>query len=39
MVLQLDFQGPYQNIRMRLGNALIVCDLYDVFLRSGHFSV
>ena len=39
MVFQLDFKGPYHNIRMRLGSALIVCDLYDLFLHSGHFSV
>ena len=39
MVFQLDFKGPYHNIRMRLGNALIVCDLYEFFLHFGHFSV
>ena len=27
MVLQLDFKCPYHNIRMRLGKALVVCDL------------
>ena len=39
MVFQLDFKGPYHNIKMRLGNALEVCDLYSVFLNSDHFSV
>ena len=38
MVFQLDFKGPYHNIKMRLGNALKVC-FYNVFLHSGHFSV
>ena len=35
----MDFKGPYHNVRMRLGNALEVCDLYSIFLHSGHFSV
>ena len=39
MVFQLDFKGPYHNIRMRLGNALVVCDLYALYLHSGHFLV
>ena len=39
MVFQLDFKGPYHNIRMRLGNALVVCDLYGLYLHSGHFLV
>ena len=39
MVYQLDFKVPYHNMRMRLGNALVVCDLYDLFLLSGNFSV
>ena len=39
MVFQLDFKDPYHNIRMRLGNALALFDLYSVFLHSGHFSV
>ena len=39
MVFQLDFEGPYHNIRMRLGNVLVVCDLYGLYLHSGHFSV
>ena len=39
MVFQLDFKGPYHNIRTRLGNTLVVCDLYGLFLHSGHFSV
>ena len=39
MVFLLDFKSPYDNIRMRLGNALLVCDLYGLFLYSGHFSV
>ena len=34
MVFQFDFKGPYRNIRMRL----VVCDLYGLFLHSGHFS-
>ena len=38
MVLQLDFKGPY-HIRMHLGKALVVLDLYDLFLYSGHFPV
>ena len=29
MIFQLGFKSPYQNIRMLLGNALVVCDLYD----------
>ena len=39
MVFQVDFKGPYQNIRMRLGNAFKVCGLCSMFLLSGHFSV
>ena len=39
MVFKLDFKDPYYNIRMRLGNALIVCDLYGLYLHSGLFSV
>ena len=39
MVFQLDFKGPFHNIRMRLGKALVVCDLYDLFLHSGYFSL
>ena len=39
MVFKSDFKGPYYNIRMRLGNALVVCDLYGLYLHSGHFSV
>ena len=38
MVFQLDFKSPYHNIRMRPGNALVVCDLYGLYLYSGHFS-
>ena len=38
-VFQLDFKGLYYNIRMRLGNAMLVFDLYGLFLYSGHFSV
>ena len=37
MVFQLDFEGPYHNTRMRLRNALVVCDLYGLNLHSGHF--
>ena len=37
--ISLNFKGPYHNIRMRLGNALEVCDLYSIFLHSGHFPV
>ena len=32
-------EGPYHNIRMRLGNALVLYDLYGLFLHSGFFSV
>ena len=39
MVFQLDFKGPYHNIRMPFGNALILRDLYDFFLHSGLVSV
>ena len=39
MVFQLHFKGPYHNIRIRLGNALVVRDLYGLFLHSSHFSV
>ena len=39
MVFQLDFKDPYHNIRMHLGNALTLIDLYSVFLHSVHFSV
>ena len=36
-VHQLDFKGLYRNIIMRLGMALVVSDLYGLFLPSGHF--
>ena len=36
MVFQLDFKGPYHNIRIYLGNTLVICDLYRLFLYSGH---
>ena len=39
MLFQLDSIGPYHNIRMRHGDVLVVCDLYDSFLHSGYFSV
>ena len=39
MVFQLDFKGPYHNSRMRVGNDLVVCDLYGLFLHFGNFSV
>ena len=39
MVIQLDFKSPCHNIRMHFGNALIACDLYGLYLHSGHFSV
>ena len=39
MVVQLEFKGRYHNIRISLGNALVVCNLCDLFLHSGHFSV
>ena len=39
MVFQLDFKSPYHNIRMRLGNALLLFDLYSVFLHSDHLLV
>ena len=35
----MDFKGPYHSIRMRLGNALVVCDLYGLSMHSGHFLV
>ena len=38
MIFEVDFKGPYHSIRMRVGNALVVCDLYGLFLHSGHFS-
>ena len=37
MVFQLDFKGSYHNIRMRLGNGLVVCDLYGLYLHSDLF--
>ena len=39
MVFQLGFEGPSHNIRMGIGNALVVCDLYVLFLHCGYFSV
>ena len=40
IVFQLDFKGPYHNIRMRVGDVLVVCDLYGLlFLHFGHFLV
>ena len=39
MVFQFDFKDPYHNIRMRLGIALVLFDLYSVFLHFNHFSV
>ena len=39
MVFQLNFKGPYHNIRIRLGNALEVCYLYSKYLHSGNFSL
>ena len=39
MVFQLNFKGPYHNIGLRLGNVLVVCDLYGLPLHSNHFSV
>ena len=38
MVFQLDFKGLYHSIRMRIGNVLVVCDLYCLFVHSGYFS-
>ena len=38
MIFHCDFKGPYHNIRMRLANAFVVCDLYALYLHSGHFS-
>ena len=35
----LNFKGPYHNIRMRLGNVLVVRDLYGLPSHSDHFSV
>ena len=37
MLFQMDFKGTYHNIRVRLRNALTVCDLYGLFLHSSHF--
>ena len=39
MVFELEFKGPYYNIKMCLGNALVVCDMYGLYLHSDHFSV
>ena len=39
MVFQLDFKGPCDSIRMHLGNALLLFDLYSVFLHSDHLLV
>ena len=39
MVFELEFKGPDYSIRMCLGNALVVRDLYGLYLHSGHFSV
>ena len=39
MLFQLDFKGPYHNVRMRFGNALVVCNLYGLFMHSGYFLV
>ena len=39
MVFQLNFKGPFHNIRMYLGNDLEVRDLYSIFLHSGYLSV
>ena len=39
MVFQLGFTGPCHNIRMCLGNTLVVCELYGLFLHSGYFLV
>ena len=32
-------KGPYHNIKMFLGNNLVLCDWYGLFLHSGCFSV
>ena len=39
MVFQLDFNDLYHNIRIHLGKASVLFDLYSVFLHSGHLSV
>ena len=39
IAFQLDFGGLYHTTRLRYGNALVVCDLYDLYLHSGHFFV
>ena len=39
MVFQLNFKGSYHNIRMHLGNALVVCDLYGLSVHPRYFSV
>ena len=38
MVFQLGFKDPYSDIRMRFGNASVVCNLFGLFLHSSHFS-
>ena len=39
LVFHLCFKGPYHNIGICSGNALIVRDSYGLFLHSSHFSV
>ena len=38
MIFQLNFPGLYHSIRIHIGNALVVCDLYGLYLHSGDFS-
>ena len=35
--ISLNFKGQYNNIRMCLGNPMVVCDLYGLFLHFGYF--
>ena len=38
MIFQLNFPGLYHSIRIHIGNALVVCDLYGLYMHSGDFS-
>ena len=37
MVFQVGFKGRYHTIRLRLENALVVCDWYSLYLYFGYF--
>ena len=32
MIFRLDFKGPYHNVRMRLGNALVVICMAYIYI-------